>query len=113
MFLRTLQGQAARPGTATAPTDMSWIGSTFPFLPHISAIVFSGKTLSAPRIPRSLHGSDSGMSERTMRPTMTVIAHPKAAFLKKQGRKYDRISLINVNIDISHMPGSELSLWIG
>ena len=37
-------------------------------------------------------------SERTINPVMIVANHSNAAFLEKQGRKHNRISLINLSI---------------
>lgn len=51
------------------------------------------------------------MSEQTMRLAMIVTAHPKAALLEKQGRKHNKIFSINVNIEISHLQTSVLSVW--
>ncbi len=52
----------------------------------------------------------SGISERTIKPAVTVTNQPKEAFLEKQVRKHNKISSINLSIGTSHLPESMLSL---
>ena len=70
-------------------------------MPCIKKMVQESESASKPTF---IHGHFFGAvgvlagSERTINPVMIVANHSNAAFLEKQGRKHNRISLINLSI---------------